>query len=112
MYTSAFGIRSPLLSYRSKVLLTVHGGLEFSIQRSGIVNGFTHLIAFAGEASAVAVAPMSAVGTPKIPPISVWIGFVRAVVRKTSTRTRFACPPAPSGNVTSAGPTDTGAPMT
>ena len=36
-----------------------------SLHLSGIVNGFTHVIALAGDASAVAIAAMSAVAMPK-----------------------------------------------
>src|SRR6266849_2989623 len=101
----------PLLSYRSNVLLTVQGGVLFSVQRSGIVNGLTHVMAFAGEASPVAVAAMSTVGTPKSGPINVGMALVRAADRKTSMRTRFA-PVGPTGNVTSPGVADGAAPMT
>ena len=79
-------------------------GVCFSVHLSGIVNGLTQFIAFAGEASAVAVAPMSAVCMPKNFAISVDTGLPRAVVRNTSTLTRLNSPELGSGgNVTSVG---------
>ena len=45
----------------SKVSFVSQGGVCFSIHLSGIVNGLTQVIALAGDASAVAVAPMSTV---------------------------------------------------
>ena len=94
-----------MLSYRSKVLLVVHGGVLFSVQRSGMVNGLTHVIAFAAEASAVAVATMSAVLIPKYCAIIVETGFPRFAVRYTVTFTRSGDPSTGSfGNSTSAGP--------
>src|SRR5438874_8026269 len=101
----------PLLSYRSNVLPVVHGGVLFSIQRSGIANGFTHVIALAGDASAVAVAAMSTVGTSSSGPMSVSTGFPRAVLRYTFTATRLL-PVGPTGNVTSLGRTEGAAPTT
>ena len=100
MYWSAFWMTRPLLSYRSNVLPVVQGGVLFSIHRSGIANGFTHVIALAGEASAVAVAAMSTVGTLSSGPISVSTGLPRAALRKTLTATRLL-PVGPTGNVTS-----------
>ena len=54
---------------------------RFSIQRSGIVNGFTQVIALAGDASAVAVAPMFAVAMPKYCAMSVETGLPRLASR-------------------------------
>src|SRR6185503_20242584 len=88
-----------------------HGGVLFSCHLSGIVKGFTHVIALAGDASAVAVASMFTVGTPKSGPISVGIGLLRAPVRNTLTLTRLF-PVGPAGNVTSAGVVDGDAPIT
>src|SRR5262245_28818258 len=93
----------PWLSYMSKVELSESKppGSCFSIHLSGIVNGLTHVIALAGEASAVATASMLAVFTPKTRPISVCSGLPRAAVRYTCTRTRLFCPEGDVGNVTS-----------
>src|ERR671935_1938814 len=80
-YTSAFGITFPLLSYRVNVLVLIfHGGFVFSIHLSGMMNGFTHVIPPAGDASAVAVAAMSIVETPSIEPSSVLTGLLRPAV--------------------------------
>src|SRR5205807_117374 len=79
-----------------------------SIHLSGIVNGLTHVSALAGEASAVADAPTSAVGTPKIPPRNVGIALPRAMVRYTDTATRVGLPDGSLGNVTSEVRTDGG----
>jgi hypothetical protein len=98
-----------LLSYLSNVSF---GGTEFSCQRAGMVNGFTHVAAFAGDASAVAVAPMSTVCTPKTGPISVATGLFRLDVRNTFTFTRLFRPVGPSGNVTSPVSTSTAPPTT
>ena len=78
------------------------------------MNGFTQVIAFAGDASAVAVAVMLTVLTPKMPPINVGTGLFRsaASVRYTSTLTRVGLPAGSFGNVTSAVFTDTSLPMT
>src|SRR5436190_23513313 len=76
-----------------------------SCHLSGIVNGFTHVSAFAGDASATATALMLTVGTPKIGPISVGTGFERPAVRYTWTWTRLFRPVGPVGNVTSGGAT-------
>src|SRR6187549_3322039 len=84
-----------------------HGGDCFSIHLSGIVNGFTQVIALACDTSAVAVAPMSALVTPKYLAISVETGLPRDAVRRTVTLTRDGSPEGSSGNVTSAGRTDT-----
>jgi hypothetical protein len=73
----------------------------FSIQRSGIVNGFTQVIAFPFDASAVATALMSAVAMPKY-----WATSV-LTVRLTVTRTRFGVPISSLRNSTSAGFTST-----
>ena len=45
------------------------------------MNGFTQVIAFAGEASATAIAPMSAVAIPKYWAISVDSGLPREARR-------------------------------
>ena len=76
------------------------------------MNGFTQVIALACEASAVAVAPMSAVAIPKNFAISVDTGLPRAAVRRTVTLTRVGCPAGSSGNSTSAGFTETMPAMT
>src|SRR2546426_11879621 len=73
---------------------------------SGIMNGFTHVMALAGAASAVAVALMSTWLTPNSTPISVGIGLPRCAVRYTSTLTR-SLRPFVFGNVTSPVVTDT-----
>src|SRR6266853_4633438 len=107
MYTSGFGSGLFLLSAMSNVESTVHGpsGAPFeslcSIHLSGIMNGLTHVSALAGEASAVADAPMSAVGTPNMAARNVGIALPRAVVRKTETATRVGLPVGSLGNVTS-----------
>src|SRR5256885_12309123 len=114
MYTSGFGSGVPLLSAMSNVESTVHApsATPFaslcSIHLSGIVNGLTHVSALAGEASAVADAPTSAVGTPKIPPRNVGIALPRAMVRYTDTATRVGLPDGSLGNVTSEVRTDGG----
>src|ERR1051325_2539086 len=89
-----------------------HGGFVFSIHLSGMMNGFTHVIPPAGDASAVAVAAMSIVDRPRNDPRSVLTGLLRPPVRYTFTRTRFACPDGSVGNVTSDGCTDTTPPIT
>ena len=75
------------------------------------MNGFTHVIALAGDTSAVAFAPMLTVGTPNSPPIIVGMAFSRAVIRCTLTRTRFGRPVGPFGKVTSDGSTDGDSPI-
>ena len=77
-----------------------------------MVKGLTQVIALAGETSAVAMAPMSAVAMPKYRAISVETGLPRDDVRRTATRTCVASPDESSGNVTSAGVTETLAFMT
>src|SRR5689334_17876792 len=103
-YASA-GLRTfPLLSYRSYVLVFMfQGGFVFSIHLSGMMNGLTHVMPPAGEASAVAVAAISTVGTPNIGPINVDTGLLRLMVRYTFTCTWFAGPDGLGGNVTSDG---------
>src|SRR5690348_15193846 len=96
----------------SNVSVGSHGPVWFSVQRSGIVKGITQVSALAADASAVAMAATSAVGTPKNPPISVPTGLLRAMVRNTCTWTRVGCPLGSFGKVTSAGVTDTVAPAT
>src|SRR5438477_8724909 len=86
----------------SNVSVGSQGPVWFSVQRSGIMNGFTHVIALAGEASAVATAPTSTVLMPTMGPRNVATGFPRLVVLNTFTRTWSI-----AGNVTSAGITDT-----
>ena len=76
------------------------------------MNGITQVSAFAGVASAVATAAMSAVGTPKKPPISVDTGLLRSLVRNTCTCTRVGWPLGSLGNVTSAGVNETMPPAT
>src|SRR5437660_9177612 len=99
MYESAGGSKVSSGIDRLPVLASLH--------RSGIVNGLTHFIALAGDTWAVAVAMMSTCDTPKSDPISVGIALPLSAVRKTSTFTRFGWPFGSSGNVTSAGVTDT-----
>src|SRR3954471_8592093 len=102
MYTSAFASRAPWLSYAVYVSSGSQGASCFSTHLSGIVNGFTHSIAFEGAASAVASAWMSAV--------SIWKYFAMSVFtcRNTVTCTRFATPVVGFvGKVTSAGVTVT-----
>src|SRR6478672_6720284 len=96
----------------SNVSLGSHGPVWFSIHLSGIVNGLTQVIAFAGEASAVAVAAISAVDIPKYFAIRVDSGLPREALRKTVTFTRFETPPVPIRNSTSAGVSETTAPIT
>ncbi len=84
-----------------------HGGVCTSFHLSGIVNGFTQVMALACDTSAVAVAPMSVVVTPKYLAISVETGLPRDAVRRTVTLTRDASPDGSSGNVTSEESTDT-----
>ena len=76
------------------------------------MNGLTHVIAFAGEASAVAVAAISAVDMPKYLAISVDRGLPREARRKTVTFTRFETPASPDQELTSAGVSETTAPIT
>ena len=92
----------------------VHGFVMgfFSTHLSGMVNGLTHVIALAGDASAVATALMFAVLMPKYCAISVETALPCAASRYTQTRTRFAAPEGSVGKETSAGPTDTVWPMT
>src|SRR5215212_6167787 len=80
-----------------------HGGVPTSFHLSGIMNGFTQVIAFAGDASAVAVALISTLGTPKSDPIKVETELSPA--RWTFTWTRLLAPVGPTGKVTSAGST-------
>ena len=87
-------------------------GSCFSIHLSGMVNGFTQVIAFAGDTSAVATASMFTWCTLKACPISVPTGLPRSAVRYTCTRTRLLRPDGESGNVTSPGCTSTSALMT
>src|SRR3954467_3901252 len=101
-----------LLSNRSKESFGSKGGSCFSIQRSGIVNGLTQVIAFAGDASAVATALTLAVLMPKYLAISVSTGLPRELSRQTLARTRFAWPVGSSGNVMSSTLTLGAEPMT
>src|SRR6188508_2317857 len=71
-----------------------------------MVNGFTHVIELAGEASAVATALMLAVLIPKYCAISVDTGLPRDESRHTVTRTRFGSPAGSFRNCTSAGITE------
>src|SRR5439155_26879246 len=96
----------------SKVSFGSHGPVCFSVHLSGIMNGFTHVIALAGEASAVAVAVMSTEFTPNIDPSSVGTAVPRVPVRYTCTLTRFDCPVGLTGNVTSPPRSDGAFPMT
>src|SRR5438034_776097 len=75
------------------------------------MNGFTHVIALVGDASATASAEMLTVGTPKIGPISVGTELACAASRYTCTCTRLGWPFASLGNVTSPAPTDGAAPI-
>src|SRR3954447_7383823 len=100
------------MSPGSKVSSGSHGPVPFSIHLSGIVNGITQVSALAGETSAVAIAATSTLRRPKNVPISVGTALLRAVVRNTWTWTRLFCPDGDSGNVTSAGCTDTLPPAT
>ena len=77
----AKGSRTLWLSYMSNLLLNGSNGGVASCQRSGIMNGLTHVAAFACEASAVALAPISTVGTPKIGPMRVGMGLSLATMR-------------------------------
>src|SRR5262249_54634022 len=96
----------------SKVELTFHGPSATPLSSlcsshlSGIMNGLTQVSAFAGDASAVPAAPLSAGGPPNLPRRSVGTGLPRAVVRNTFTATRVGFPAGSFGNVTSAGSTD------
>src|SRR5216110_2809594 len=65
------------------------------------MNGLTHVMALAGDASAMALAAMLTLLTPNIDPIIVATALPRVAVRKTSTCTRLLCPEGLSGNVTS-----------
>src|SRR3954466_4035318 len=84
-YESGLGSRLPLLSYISKVDRVFHeqGGARhvLSIHLSGIVKGMTQFSAFAGAATALAVAVMSAVGWLKNRPMRVSIALPLAAVR-------------------------------
>src|SRR4051812_24448564 len=84
----------------------------FSFHLSGIMNGLTHVIAFAGDASAVAGAAVSTQDTPNRLPTSVRRALSRAVVRYTFTRTRFGSPAGSFGNDTSDGSTLGAVPIT
>src|SRR6476620_4970347 len=92
MYTSGLAIGLPFESIASNPSLGSKGGVCFSIQRSGIVNGLTQVIASAGDASAVAVALMPTVAMPKYCAISVEIGLPRLASRYTVTLTRLLVP--------------------
>src|SRR6185503_14182331 len=82
LYVSAFATTLPHLSQWSYVLLFMfHGGFVFSVHLSGMMNGFTHVMPPAGDASAVAVAPMSTVERPRSDPRSVVTGLLRPAVR-------------------------------
>jgi hypothetical protein len=72
-----------LLPYRAKVSAGVHGSVSgfFSIHLSGIVNGFTHVMAFAGDASAIATARTPAVSIPKYFAMSKETGLPRDASR-------------------------------
>src|SRR3982751_634223 len=100
------------MSPGSNVSFGSHGPVPFSIHLSGMVNGITQVSALAGDTSAVAIAPTSTLRRPKKVPISVGTALLRAVVRNTCTWTRLFCPEGDSGNVTSAGCTDTAPPAT
>src|SRR5437764_14576182 len=99
---SGFASGRPLLSTLSNVSVGSQGPVCFSIHLSGIVNGFTQVSALAGDASAVAVAVMSTVLTPKNVPINVLTGLVRPAVRNTVTATRVGWPDGSFGKVPSA----------
>src|SRR5204863_8509961 len=99
------------LSYMSKESFGSHGPVCISVHLSGIMNGFTHVIALAGDASAVAIAVMSTRCTPNSDPMSVGTALLRAAVRYTCTWTRSACPPGSFGNDTSPVRTDGAPPM-
>src|SRR5215831_7008786 len=99
---SGFGSGLLWLSYMSNVSLGSHGAVCISVHLSGIMNGFTQVIALAGDASAVATALISTELTPNSDPISVGTALPRADVRYTCTWTRSACPDTGSvGNDTS-----------
>src|SRR4029453_14065228 len=83
------------------------GGDCISLHLSGIVNGFTQVMALACDTSAVALAPMSVVVTPKYLAINVETGLPRDAVRRTVTWTRDGSPDGSSGNLTSEANTDT-----
>src|SRR5829696_9876991 len=106
MYTSGLASGFPLLSNMLNSSFTSHGPFWRSDHLSGMVKGITQVSALAGDASAVAVAMMSTVGTPKNGPISVGTGLALCAVRRTVTCTRLL-PLGPAGNVTSAEVTDT-----
>src|SRR5215204_4200733 len=103
---------TPLLLNASKVSVPSQGGVCFSCHLSGIVNGFTQVIALAADASAVAVAAISAVAMPKYFAIIVGSGLPRAAVRYTVTFTRLGSPAGSLRNSTSAGFTETSLLMT
>src|SRR3954462_1570740 len=109
---SGVAIFTFLLEYRSNESRGSNGAVCFSIQRSGIVNGSTHVMAFAGEASAVAVAAMFTVLMPKYCATSVETGLPWVASRYTVTRTRLFCPVGLSGNWTSPALMLTGSPIT
>ena len=67
------------------------------------MNGFTQVIALAGDASAVAVAMMSTVGTPKSGPISVGTALLALGRAIDDDLHAVVGPVGPSGNVTSSG---------
>jgi hypothetical protein len=104
---SGLAIGLPFLSNASYPSSSSHGGVCFSIHRSGMVNGLTQVMALAGDASAVATAPTSAVFTPKYCAMSVDTGLPRDAVRRTLTRTRLGSPVGSLRNCTSPGVTET-----
>jgi hypothetical protein len=98
---SGFASGFPLLSTTSNVSVGSHGGVWLSTHLSGTVNGLTHVIAFAGCASAVASAPMSTVSMPKMGAKNVVSGLPRRLLRSTRTRTCVGV-----GKLTSSGSTE------
>src|SRR3954462_13943003 len=111
---SGLAIGFPFLSNASYVEVSeFHGGDVFSIHLSGIVNGLTQSIALAGEASAVAVAPISAFAIPKYRAMLVATGLPLESVRRTATATRSDAPVVGFiGKVTSVARTETCPAMT
>src|SRR5678815_2173894 len=82
LYVSAIGRGFPHLSQWVYVLVFMsHGGSLTSVHLSGMMNGFTHVMPPAGDASAVAVAAMSIVERPSSEPRSVVTGLRRPAVR-------------------------------
>src|SRR3954447_7073244 len=109
---SGLAMGLPFASTRSKPSSPSQGGVCRSIHLSGMVNGLTQVIAFAGDASAVATALMSVEATPKYLAICVETGLPREAVRRTKTRTRLLLPAGSLRNVTSAAVTETLAAIT